>query len=142
MLDSERFDFEYPIYPPSILLIGDDASHALKLKQKLERNGLRVYQTDVSTDKLAKARQKYFELIVFDIKRLDANSREVCRRIKTDPELADIPMVILTAFNLTHEAFKLLNVGTPASYLVRDNSTEEKLTRIIEQTHYMTYRYM
>ena len=138
----EQTNWAYTSYPPSILLVADSVRHAGKLKQKLVGHGCQVYQADISSDEVAKARQKYFELIVFDIKRLDANSREVCRRIKTDPELADIPMVILTAFNLTHEAFKLLNVGTPASYLVRDNSTEEKLTRIIEQTHYMTYRYM
>lgn len=142
MKEWEHFDVVYPIYPPSILLVGDDISYALKLKRKLERHGLRVYQTDVSSDELAKACQKYFELIVFDIKRLDANSCKVCRRIKADPELAHIPMVILTTCNLTQEILKLLNVGTPASYLSRDSSAEKKLIRIIEQTHYMTYRYM
>lgn len=138
----ELLDYEYPIYPPSILLVGDDASRALKLKRKLERHGLRVYQTAVSSDELTKARQRYFELIVFDIKRLDADSCEVCRKIKTDPELVDIPMVILTTLNLTQETLKLLNVGTSVSYLSRDDSAEEKLIRIIEQRHYMAYRYI
>ena len=138
----EFLNYEYPIYPPSILLIGDDASRALKLKRKLEHHGLRVYQTDVSADELAPARQKYFELIVFDIKQLDANNCEVCRKIKADPELADIPMVILTTRNLTQETLKPLNVGTPVSYLSRDDSAEERLIRIVEHRHYMTYRYI
>lgn len=138
----ELLNYEYPIYPPSILLIGDDPSRALKLKRKLERHGLRVYQANVSSDELAKARQKYFELIVFNIKRLDAKSCEVCRKIKADPELAEIPMVILTTLNLSQEILKLLNVGTSVSYLSGDNSAEEKLIRIIEQRHYMTSRYM
>ena len=63
------------------------------------------------------------------------------RKIKADPELADIPTIILTTGNLTQETFELLNVGMPATYLARDHSAEEKLIRIIEQTHYMTYRY-
>lgn len=129
-------------YPPSVLIVQGCARHAKKLKEKLEAQGCTVYQTDISPDGLAQARQKYFELIVFDVNRLDVDGLATCKLLRTDPELASVPLVILTPYDPARQAISKLQADTPVCCLARDASAEGALLQIIEQTHYMTNRYM
>jgi CheY-like chemotaxis protein len=131
---------EYTTYPPSVLIVGDSTRHGLKLKRGLENKGCRAYWSDTSPDSLRKARQEYFELIVLDNERSDVDVFEVCQKLKTDPELADIPVVMLSPRKYAEDAVNKSSVGL-VYFLANDISAEARLWQIIEQVHYMNYRY-
>lgn len=137
----------YPTYPPSILIVGDSCRPTLILKQRLENNGCRVCQTDTRSDSLATARQHYFDLIVLNLEEPDEDDLEVCQKLIADPELAPIPMVVLTTHGCPLQATKGLKMGN-VYYLARtrpdagDTCAEAALLQIIQHIHYLTYRYM
>ena len=116
MKEMEQFDYGYPAYPPSILLVEDEAGHALKLKPKLECNGCQVHQIDPDSDGLANACQQYFELIVLNIEERDVDTYEVCRRLITEPASANIPLTIMTSCALSEKILKLLDLDYPVYY--------------------------
>jgi CheY-like chemotaxis protein len=129
-------------YPPSILIVADKTPQGLELKQTLEAKGYQVHLTDPSPKGLAAAFQSYFELIVLNFERLDPDRCEAWRKISAAPELARTPMVILTGRASTPKAIDRLESVAPVYYLSKDNTPEEKLPQIVEQAHYMKYRYM
>jgi two-component system cell cycle response regulator len=57
------------------------------------------------------ARREHPDLILCDIQLPGANGVEVCRRLKDDPELRDIPMVAVTAYAMVGDREKLLSAG-------------------------------
>jgi DNA-binding response OmpR family regulator len=137
------FNYKYSTDLPSILLVDDDNPSARELRQRLEKRGCQVHQTNLNDTELAAARQKYFELIVLDLESLDKDGGEIYKRLSSEPELDDVPVVILTTRNLAEETIHRLERGCPVYYLsAKDASTVARLWQIIEQRHYMTYRYM
>ena len=137
----------YPTYPPSILIVGDSCRPTLILKQRLENNGCRVCQTDTRSDSLATARQHYFDLIVLNLEEPDGDGFEVCPKLRGDPALAHIPIVLLTTHGCPLRATKGLKIDN-VYYLARthlsagDTCAEAALLQIIQHIHYLTYRYM
>lgn len=139
-------EWGYPTYPPSILIVGDSGRPTLKLKQRLENNGCRVCQTDTHSGSLATACQHYFDLIVLNLDEPDGDDFEVCQKLRGEPALAHIPMVVLTTHNCPLQATKGLKMGN-VYYLTTthpgggDTCAEAGLLQIIQHVHYLTYRY-
>ena len=136
----------YTAYSPSILMITDNPARLLKLKRQLEDNGCQVCLTDPSSDSLATARQKYFDLIVLDAEQPGENAFEVYQKLKGYPELVKIPAVILTTCNRAKEAISSLKMGwvyflTAPHTDAQESSIGIGLLNFIEQIHYLTYRY-
>lgn len=142
MKELHHFEWGYSSYPPSILIVGDNAMGAYELNQRLEKTGMQVHLTDARFDGLKMARQSYFELIVLDLEGMEDGGAELYQKIKTNPQLSQIPIVILTSERRGDTAIKRHDGFSPVSYFSKDDAAEEKLCRLIEQTHYMAYRYM
>lgn len=142
-----QMDWGYLAYPPSILIVGDSCRPAPKLKRWLENNGCRVCLIDTRSDSLATARQHYFDLIVLNLEEPNENGFEVCQKLKADPALAHIPVVVLTPHDCARESPYGLKMGY-VYCLVRtqpgagDICVEVGLLPIIQQVHYLTCRYM
>ena len=137
--DSER---ESRTYPPSILIIGSNSPQTLKLAQQLKNNGCRVRRIDSSCDDLAAVRQQYFDLIVLDLELIERPDSEMYQKLKTDPELASIPLIILMTRAQLEAALTELEISPLVYYLAKDALTESRLLQLIGQIHYMIYRYM
>jgi CheY-like chemotaxis protein len=60
---------------------------------------------------IAVARREHPDLILCDIQLPGADGVEVCRQLKQDPALRDIPMVAVTAFAMVGDREKLLAHG-------------------------------
>ena len=146
MRGSHYADRGYTTYPPSILIVTDCLLHALRLKRRLENEGCRVDWTDTNPDGMATACRKYLDLIVLDLEGPEAGGSEVCQKLRADPQLTDVPVVILATCGCAGGAMS----GPPMGkvYCLSavqaggvDPSVEAKLLGIIEQVHYLTYRY-
>lgn len=130
----------YTSYPPSILVVTDDLCQALKLGQVLENNDCCVYQTNTSLDGLTPTWQKYFDLIVFDLEPAPIDGLEIGSKLKTNPNLTGLPIILLATSDPGEEALNI-NLGL-VYHIAKDAWTETRLLQLVEHLHYLTYRYM
>ncbi len=137
----------YTNYPPFVLVVSDSSARAIEVKGSLENNGCQVDWADLTSGGLAIACSKYFDLIVLKLEQPGANYFEAYEKLRAYPQLIGLPVAILMTHDDAGESRngpKRGNVyylsssnGSPG-----DTSAEEKLLRIIEQVHYLNYRYM
>jgi two-component system phosphate regulon response regulator PhoB len=80
-----------------ILIVEDDTDIQELLEYNLSRTGYRVECAETGEDGLIAARQHEPDLVVLDLMLPGLSGIEVCRRLKTDPSTAELPIIILTA---------------------------------------------
>lgn len=116
----------------SVLLVEDSPPQALKLKVGLEHQGYQVDWANTGLGGLSLAQQKYFDLIVLDIELPDTDGFQICRRLKADPELAAIPVIMMTTRDYAEDVFNGLEVGA-VDYIPKDAFAEAVLLETIRQ---------
>ncbi len=80
------------------ILIVDDEPDLLELvRVNLDQAGYAIETATSGRDALAAVRRSPPDLIVLDLMLPDLSGTEVCRRIRSDPTLATIPVIMLTA---------------------------------------------
>jgi two-component system cell cycle response regulator len=80
-----------------ILVVDDVATNRIVMKVKLAAACYNVDQADCGTAALSAARTNPPDLILLDVVMPDMSGLEVCRKLKADPETADIPVILITA---------------------------------------------
>lgn len=117
---------------PHILLVEDSPLQAQKVKLTLENNNCHVYWADTGYEGLNLARQNQLDLIVLDIELPDISGFEVCRRLKSNPDLVDIPVVMLTTLDQAENALSGLELGA-VDYIPKDAFAEQVLVETVKQ---------
>ena len=84
--------------PVPLVLNVDDRPSTLYLRDRiLRQHGFIVANADCGQKAIDVARQLKPNLILLDVHLPDADGRELCQRLKLDPEFADIPVVLISA---------------------------------------------
>ena len=83
--------------PPLILIVDDNPTNLDILKTRLRANNYEVITAADGEAGLAMAREKQPDLMLLDIMMPKMDGIEVCRRIKEDPSLPFIPIIMVTA---------------------------------------------
>ncbi len=81
----------------SILIIDDDPDTIEFLRIVFTVRGRELTGAHTGTEGLRLAHERRFDLILVDVMMPDIDGYEVCRRLRADPDTANIPIVILTA---------------------------------------------
>ena len=80
------------------ILVVDDEPDILELTRlSLAREGYEVETAATGEEALACLRRGRPDLVVLDLMLPDRSGTDVCRSIRTTPELADVPVIMLTA---------------------------------------------
>ena len=116
----------------AVLMVEDSAPQALKMKLALENNGCTVDWADNGRDGLALASEKTFNLIILDIELPDTTGFEICKTLKADPELADIPVIMMTTRDQADDVMNGLELGA-IDYIPKDVFAEAVLIETIKQ---------
>ena len=116
----------------SILIVEDSPPQALRLKLLLENNGCRVQWSDTGFGGLTAARHTRFDLIILDIELPDISGFEVCKRLKSNPLLIDIPVIMMTTLDQAEHIMNGLDVGA-VDYIPKDVFAETVLLETIRQ---------
>ena len=94
----------------SVLLVDDNEDDALLIRRLLEgRKAYRVYHAKDGWEGLAQARQKLPDLIVTDLMMPGIDGFGLVEELKLDPRTKDIPVVVVSAKDITPEERKRLN---------------------------------
>ena len=81
-----------------LILAVDDEAHILELLSfNLEASGYRVVTAATGEDALVVCAHERPALVLLDIMLPGIDGMEVCRRLKSAPTTADIPIIMLTA---------------------------------------------
>ncbi|MBN1430304.1 MAG: hybrid sensor histidine kinase/response regulator [Anaerolineae bacterium] len=117
----------------SQILIVDDVPQNLKaLSLILESRGYAVHTVDNGHRALQAAGSSPPDLILLDIMMPDIDGYEVCRRLKTDPALASIPIIFVSALDETLDKVRAFEVGG-VDYIAKPFHPEEILARVETQ---------
>ena len=117
----------------SDLMVVDDNPKNLKLLERMLYDcGFRVRLFPRGKMALASAAANPPELFLLDINMPEMDGYEVCRQLKSDPHLAAIPVIFLSALNDTGDKIKAFEVGG-VDYITKPFQLEEVRARI--ETH-------
>ena len=92
-----RRERKRPTVPHRILVVDDDREIVRLVRAYLERSGFRVLVAYDGTTALQVLRRDRPDLVVLDLMLPDRDGWEITRDARSDPALASIPIVMLTA---------------------------------------------
>jgi CheY-like chemotaxis protein len=108
----------------TILIIEDENDIRNFACRVLELEGYRVLQAENGEEGLKLLRGEEVALVLLDLRLPGWNGWEVLEKIKQDPELAPIPVVVFTASAAVSQRERALTLGA-ANYLVKPLSAVE-----------------
>ena len=82
---------------PKILVVEDFPSDQKMIAMALERESYEVITAMDGKEGVEKARKEKPDLIIMDIMMPEEDGLEACKELKTDPECANIPIIIHTS---------------------------------------------
>jgi class 3 adenylate cyclase/CheY-like chemotaxis protein len=83
--------------PPLILLVDDNPDNLDILQARLARHGYEIVTAKDGEEALALTRENRPDLLLLDIMMPKVDGIEVCRRLKADPALPFLPIILVTA---------------------------------------------
>ena len=112
-----------------VLLVEDEKSIVTLIKYNLEKEGFKVFCSETGEDALKIIKEKMPDLVILDWMLPDTSGIDVCRQIKVDKKLKNIPVLILTAKGEPDDKIKGLEVGAD-DYVTKPFNNKELLLRI------------
>ena len=112
-----------------ILVIDDDIAINELIKVNLELQGYEVVQGFNGTDGFALAKQEEPELIVLDVMMPEVDGFTVAQRIRQCSEIADTPIIMLTALSQLNDKVNGFNIGVD-DYLTKPFEIDELIVRV------------
>ena len=95
----------------TIMVVDDERDLVETIKLKLSAEGYDVIEAYDGQEALEKMRQKRPDLVLLDIMMPQLNGYQVCREIKKDAKLKQIPVLMLTAKVQESDKFWGLETG-------------------------------
>ena len=97
--------------PPLILVVDDNEANRDILATRLEASGYRPIQAADGEEALAAAHDHRPDLILLDVMMPKIDGIEVCRRLKSDPSLPFMPIILVTAKTDSKDVVSGLDAG-------------------------------
>lgn len=116
-------------YPGRILIVEDSAMQAKRLKRLLEEHGYSVRVACNGKEGLSAAQDNNISLIVSDIIMPHMDGYDMCRKMKQDPAVSHIPIILLTSLSNPEDVFLGLESGAD-SYVCKPYEGKVLLARI------------
>jgi adenylate cyclase len=94
-----------------ILVVDDNESILDLLARQLSRDGHTVSSCSSGEAALARMGRERFDLVLLDLMMPDVNGLEVLRRMKAEPRLASLPVVMISALDEAESAVRCIEAG-------------------------------
>ena len=116
----------------SILVVEDSITARTQLKNILELSGYSVRTTVDGLDALMALRSETFDLVVSDVDMPRLNGFDLTARIRGDKNLADLPVVLVTALASRQDQVRGIEVGANA-YIIKSNFDQNNLLDVVQR---------
>ena len=121
-----------------ILVVDDEMDMRIYIATVLETGGYKPVITHEGNEGIRKARDIRPDLIILDVMMPGEGGAEMYRQLKTDPELCDIPVIMLSAVKKASffhylgmlNARLAIGVSVPAAYLEKPFEPEQLLETV------------
>jgi PAS domain S-box-containing protein len=118
--------------PPNILIVDDTPANLQLLTGMLKGRGCKVRPVPSGPEALQAVQRIPPDLILLDINMPGMSGYDVCKRIKEDPKLKDIPVLFISALSETADKVKAFSAGG-VDYVTKPFQLEEVQARV--ETH-------
>lgn len=115
--------------PAHILVIEDDDIVARTIERSLRGEEFRVTLTNSGVEGLKAARRRTPDMVILDIIMPGMDGYTVCREMRADPILADVPILFLTAKVKDEDKIAGFNAGGD-DYLTKPFNIDELILRL------------
>ncbi len=109
-----------------LLVVEDDPSEQLSIRELLGHDDIDIISTDSGTDALRLLREQPCDCVVLDLRLPDMSGFEVLESIRADDAIADIPVIVFTGRELSPEEDAELHV-IARSIVVKGVESPERL---------------
>ncbi len=129
MLNTEK------LFPPesmSVLIVDDTRPNVLVLQRALNNTGYNIsvaFDGEMALDLIPKIKP---DLILLDVMMPGINGFEVCKLLKKDPAMKDIPVIFITAMGMPKDVLEGFEVGA-VDYITKPFNLQEVCVRV--KTH-------
>jgi len=113
----------------NILVVEDDDIVALTIERCLRREDYRVTLANSGVEALQQARRHKPEMVILDVIMPGMDGFAVCREMRADPILADVPILFLTARTKPEDRIMGFHVGAD-DYLSKPFNLDELTLRV------------
>jgi two-component sensor histidine kinase/DNA-binding response OmpR family regulator len=123
----------------TILVVDDEALTREILGEMLTDEGYRVAFASNGVEALAQAAELTPDLILLDVRMPVMDGFEVCRRLRATPHLAELPVIIITAFADRQARLRGIEAGAD-DFIAKPFDVEELQARVRTVTRLDRYR--
>ena len=116
----------------NILIVDDNPFNLELLADVIRKQGYEPRPVPNGRLALVAAQKDPPDLILLDINMANMNGFEVCKRLKADAALKDIPVIFITGLNETADKVKAFSMGA-VDYITKPFQNEEVCARV--ETH-------
>lgn len=113
----------------TIMVVDDTPTHLALLEGMLLNRGYRILELTSGKKALAALKKCRPDLVLLDIMMPDMNGFEVCRRIKADDSLKQIPVIFISALEDIENKLKAFN-GGGVDFVSKPLREQEVLARV------------
>jgi DNA-binding response OmpR family regulator len=115
--------------PQSVLIAEDSATQAQRLAHILESQGFQVTSAPNGKIALDLARQQKPDLIISDVVMPEMTGYELCRKVKEDPKLNGVPVILVTTLSDPQDVIRGLECRAD-NFVLKPYDSENLLKRI------------
>jgi signal transduction histidine kinase len=94
-----------------ILVVDDNRMNRIKLARSLEQQGHAVALAEDGQQALDMLADRPFDVVLLDIIMPEMDGYQVLERVKCDPALRDIPVIVISALDETDSAVRCIEIG-------------------------------
>lgn len=105
----------------NVLLVDDDLTLREMYEERLKTEGFNIIQATNGEEALQKAHETKPNVVLLDIMMPKVNGFDVLKVLKADPELKDIPVIVLTALIQDVDRVQGKKLGA-ADYIVKSET--------------------
>ena len=120
---------EAKVSQSNILVVDDNLQNLELLVAYLDSLDCKVCTATDGVDAIQKVRDENPDLILLDIMMPRMSGFEVCRKLKTDPQTRDIPVIMVTALNELSDIERAVESGTD-DFITKPVNRLELTTRV------------
>lgn len=123
---------EEPERIPQIMVVDDDPDTVSILARHLQREGYSAIQAASGLECLRVVRERPVDVILLDLMMPGMDGFDVCRALKSDPNTAEIPIIMITARDDLDARTEGMRVGV-AEFLAKPVFRRQLANRIRSQ---------